>query len=356
MAVCAVPGNVRENAEAFDRNHAEALAAIRSAPIRRLTLSDITVSTISVFAQLNCSMICLDRIVKRFDQPESRAVFKETLPDTHEMILKSFKDDDVVAAETGDGALVEVGTRKRKAFSNSVILKFKGYRGGVAVKIFSNGSLHVTGPVSGDEIVHVLGLVCQVLDVIYKQGATAFRVKNYYVQMINTNFTIGFTLDKEAVYTVLTREASDLTVTVPEKHPAIRVEVPVAPREFESRIGGDIVTVMVFATGSVIITGLKKWEELSVAFERVIPVLDAHIDEVRLVENDTLLTNTVPVPVRDGGDDGEEDARPAAARPRARKHKSPSQRTNCELRTALHPAPFEVVAEYLRSMRARRTP
>ena len=65
----------------------------------------------------------------------AQEMIKEVIPDAYTVSLK--KDDD------------------DKAFSNSAILKFKSHRNNVAVKIFSNGMLHITGPVSAVEVLEV---------------------------------------------------------------------------------------------------------------------------------------------------------------------------------------------------------
>jgi TATA-box binding protein (TBP) (component of TFIID and TFIIIB) len=215
----------------------------------------ISISTLSAIALLNADYINLDKVAERFYDDDVQEYVSQ-MEQTYTVSLKPQNAD--------------------HAFSNSTILKFQGYRNPIAIKIFSNGLLHITGPVSMKETTEVVRVVSFLLDVIYDQGKGSFAAHDVYVQMINTNFSTGHRLDKERLHRAL--RDNDMEAWIPEKHPAVRLMIPVQGRKGKNV--KDKVTVLIFASGQVIITGIKTGDELLVAYKGVMDVFDRELDTI----------------------------------------------------------------------------
>lgn len=247
---------VIKKARDFDRELCCAVDVIKARSYDNIKPGILTISTMSAISLLNADSIKLKRVVQRFDKEDVQDMIKKVFPDSYTVTLK--RQDDV------------------NAFSNAAILKFKSNRNTVAVKIFSNGILHITGPVSAGETIDVLELVCTLMDVIYQKEMGTFKVHDFYIQMINTNFSVQHMLDKEAVHSALRNR--DMEAWIPEKHPAVSLKIRV-----EGRIGRNVkdkVTVLIFASGEVIITGVKSGKELLLAYETITDIVDQDLADI----------------------------------------------------------------------------
>ena len=248
---------LRKKAEAFDCDFKESVKHVRSIKFKNMSPRKLSVSTMSIVSLLNADTIKLERVAQRFDDADVQDLLTEVIPKAYLVSLKRHDAD--------------------KSFSNSVILKFKGHRNNIAVKIFSNGKLHITGPRSAVENLEAIDLVCLVMDVIYKKEIGTFKAHDFYVQMVNTDFCINHTLDKDNVHNVLRKH--DMEAWIPEKHSAVSLKIRI-----KGRVGinvKDKVTVLIFASGEVIITGLKTGKELITAYDTVTKLLDKEMNNVR---------------------------------------------------------------------------
>jgi TATA-box binding protein (TBP) (component of TFIID and TFIIIB) len=251
----------KERAAAQDGAFKEALQTISQTELDSFTPTPLAVTTMSVKSVLNAEKLKLGCIVERFSSDAVQALIKYVIKEAYTVTLKPPDAD--------------------KSFSNCAILKFAGERNTVAVKIFSNGVLHVTGLVSVAEMEDVLDFVCAIMDTIYAKKLGTFQVHDFYVQMMNTNFSVQSRLDKKRVLEALV--AKNLDAWIPDEascHPGVQLRVHVTGRK------GDkvktYVSVFIFASGHVIITGVKSGAELALAYETVARVLNDEFEYVRL--------------------------------------------------------------------------
>ena len=139
----------------------------------------------------------------------------------------------------------------------------KKRQGPVAIKIFSNGTLHVTGPVSVKETIEFIEKTCTFLDTIFKKTKGSFKADDICVQMVNTNFHIQRPMKKEFIHHLLRK--NNLKSWIPESHPAVRLQIDRKT------------TVLIFESGAVIITGLKNGKALLDAFQTFMTILDKEL-------------------------------------------------------------------------------
>ena len=239
--------------------------------------SAMQISTISFVAVLNIAKINLDFIYDRFHNERYLKNINTQLAtlDRHHATKRCTSNH------------LFLKDKKKQSFSNSAILKINNYlTNTIAVKIFNNGKLHITGPRTIAELLTVLEITLAVVKVIY--GATVFEIDEFHVQMINTNFMIKQrNLNDKAVHDLFFEYSrrpslhddfpnSCLTsVGLSDKHPAVQLSMKHYLHYTESEV-----TVFIFRTGSIIITGSKSGTALWRTYLIMMQILNANIGKV----------------------------------------------------------------------------
>lgn len=172
----------------------------------------------------------------------------------------------------GDGPLSASaeGKRKRKkaaVFYNQVTIR----HGTKSVKVFNNGSMHVTGCTTPGQFLGVAAAVCALMGdtagLVPENGDAEVRVVDFEVQMINLNFGAGRQLYLQG----LCDACASLGYTASydaDVYPGLNLKLPVAGQP------GQRVTVLVFRSGKIIITGAKTAAQLEEAHGVITGVLD----------------------------------------------------------------------------------
>lgn len=156
-------------------------------------------------------------------------------------------------------------------FHNQLTVRVVDEFGKKAVKVFVNGVLHITGPKSVKDSVAIAHTICTVLEriAIFDDGVGEGRivVEDMKICMINTNFSTGEKLRLMEVKRRLLDLGKECSYD-PEGYPAVSFR-------------HESVSVFVFATGKVIITGGKSFEDVAIGYRFVTTFLDRHIGDVR---------------------------------------------------------------------------
>ncbi len=86
---------------------------------------------------------------------------------------------------------------ERKCFDNSITVRYKQdtARNTHAVKMFRNGKFHMTGVVTLSEALETSDIMCTLLDVVRGVPFDTHRTMDYEVEMINTSFRVGYTIN-----------------------------------------------------------------------------------------------------------------------------------------------------------------
>ena len=162
--------------------------------------------------------------------------------------------------------------RRRKKFHNQLPLVT---RAGKAVKLFHNGSIHVTGCASPIEFLGIVADLCAFLPTVCAMPRP--RLEAFDTQMINANFLLcapggdHVKLRPKRLRAELSRGAAQADFET-ERHPGVKLTVTAA--------GAKVATVMVFQTGSVQISGAKHPAHIATAYEECTARLDAIVGEL----------------------------------------------------------------------------
>jgi TATA-box binding protein (TBP) (component of TFIID and TFIIIB) len=140
------------------------------------------------------------------------------------------------------------------AFYNQLTIK----AGTTSIKIFRNGAIHVTGAKSVVHFVDVIDRVCTVLGTIMEATPS---LESASISMINVIFCAARTLPLTVLRQAL-EDAGHPASYDPDAYPGVNAKVL------------DI-TVLIFTTGSVIISGAKTPEHVADVYNVVCTIIDA---------------------------------------------------------------------------------
>lgn len=161
--------------------------------------------------------------------------------------------------------------RDRKDFHNQLPLVTPA---GKAIKLFSNGKIHVTGCTSPIEFVDIATRLCAFLPTVVA-NVDEVSLQWFDIEMINTGFLLCSPDRQRNVRLRPNRLSAELKradVVVDfetERHPAVKLTVL-------DDVGAKAGAIMIFQTGSVQICGVKDPRHLSRAYRQVC----SHVDSI----------------------------------------------------------------------------
>lgn len=140
---------------------------------------------------------------------------------------------------------------------NCIIRKFAiGPKRKCAIKIFSNGRFHITGCTSAQE---AYNYIKNVIDLISPQSE--IEAIDFQVQLINSNFSFHVAIDLYALARFMGETSMPFHYNK-DKHHALRFKSP------------DNVSILVFMSGSVIITGAKQPSTTLNAYKCIVDIIE----------------------------------------------------------------------------------
>lgn len=198
-----------------------------------------------------------------------------------------------------------VKKRKKKGnFYNQVTLVTKPQKNDpINVKLFTNGSLQMTGCKSIDDVEDVLQKLFSCLrvkkaiinphnpnSIIEKpfvedpEQLVLNKIYDFRISMINSNFDIKFEIDREKLYPLLLNDGYYCSYD-PNIHACVNIKYTY-PNDTNKTI-----SVFVFESGSIIITGANTCDHIIKAYGFINKYLLKHYKDI--VKNDTLTNSTI---------------------------------------------------------------
>jgi TATA-box binding protein (TBP) (component of TFIID and TFIIIB) len=181
----------------------------------------------------------------------------------------------------------ETGVVKLRRFANQVTFIVRVADGGdvpdrhcVNIKVFKNGNLQMTGLKSVEQGAFGAELLLQQAA---KTGAAMapqlLRFASFNVRLINSDFKVGFEVDNKKLHAALT-ETPFVSIYEPDIYPGVKILF--YANEDKTGDGGACkkVTIAVFRTGAVIITGANTMEMLGDAYGFISGFLKGRREEV----------------------------------------------------------------------------
>lgn len=252
---------------------------VKRKALSAIDISPLSYSTMTIMVNTNISDV--------------RATCKDplaTFPDVGKCV--QIVCSDPMLTETITPLLPEGFNIPDKHFVNSTIVKFK--RDGQnrkAIKVFNNGRLHITGAKSALEAIDDARTVCRIIDVAMGLKLGTTTPTSFDIQMINSNFRVNKAFNLDLLRSLLESKYSDVSHAPKydkEHHAAMRFRFHPANAKFMSRgrqrkSAAADVTILIFMSGSVVMTGAKHPIHLKEAFDFVCTTLNRHIDELKVL-------------------------------------------------------------------------
>ena len=202
----------------------------------------LNVSTITLICNLNVDRVCMQTFCDNFDEK------------TIEM--KRYKRNKEFEV-TKRGKI-------KKSFFNQVTLNYNDISK-KSIKVFSNGKLQMTGLTSCLECNKVAAMVNGWLKKYLRDDT--IRITKMYIGMINSNFSMMTNLDLIRLNGILNKDHRVVSIYNPESYPAINMKY----------VTDDVsVSIFIFATGNIVITGGKKLVDMRVAYTFVQGAIHDH--------------------------------------------------------------------------------
>lgn len=190
--------------------------------------------------------------------------------------------------------------KQKKAFYNQVSIVVKTKKGQKTnVKLFSNGAIQMTGCKSIDSVIDALTKIFNelktvkaVMDhktnkIVEKQFVSNLEladVKNVYdmkICMINSDFSMGFNIDRDRLFDLLSNDNIECSYD-----PIIHAGVNIKYEHREKTI-----TILVFESGAVIITGARSCSQIAEAYTFINKYLLKNYEQIN--KNNFLTNSTI---------------------------------------------------------------
>ncbi len=208
--------------------------------------------------------------------------------------------------------------KKKKAFFNqaTAIVKLTGGNR-INVKIFKNGSIQMTGCKNGENCIEALMILCKELlkvkavvdpktlnKVIVKSFASdrssigIQKLKGVKIRMINSNFHVGFKINREKLYKILQGQGVQCTFE-PIVHACVNIKYNYKDL--------DKISVFVYESGSIIITGAKHADHISEAYKYITTKIYENYNKIIINNLDTILKKYNIIALKSKTNDEEEE-------------------------------------------------
>ena len=218
------------------------------------------------------------------------------------------------------------GGVQTKRFDNQVTIVYKlldaavmTTKNALNIKIFKNGNIQITGIKYIDQGRKMIDIIIDMIRGMYKNGLTNVvldhdKLKNvdYTIRLINSDFKVGFAVKRELLYKVFVKHYVHDCCFEPCIYPGVKIRYFYNETNFRQdglchcsstcEVGkgsgkGDThckkITIAVFQSGCIIITGAQSHEQINEAYDFISKAMLRHRSDIE--------KKTLPLPQEDGG-------------------------------------------------------
>lgn len=190
--------------------------------------------------------------------------------------------------------------KPKKFFYNQVTLKVKTKKDKVInIKLFINGSIQMTGCKSIDGAYEALEKLFECLRVekgvinyaknkiedkmfvTKRENIDIEKITDFKIAMINSNFNMGFHIDRDKLYNLMTLEGIDCTFD-PLNHAGVITRYEHTDKS---------ISIFIFESGSIVITGVRNCQQIKEAYNYINKYLLVKYHSIQ--KNDFLTNSTI---------------------------------------------------------------
>jgi TATA-box binding protein (TBP) (component of TFIID and TFIIIB) len=154
---------------------------------------------------------------------------------------------------------------KPTTFYNQVTLTYTDSYSTKSIKVFPNGSIQVAGCADLFDCNLVIQQLIYILKTVLNIE-TPLPSNSFRVVMINTNFSLNYNINLMALFAHFSRESIFKVTFDPDRYSAVKIK-------FKPASDMKQVTVSIFSTGKIIVTGAETLKEIVYAYN----IINRHI-------------------------------------------------------------------------------
>lgn len=163
-------------------------------------------------------------------------------------------------------------------FQNQITIDYTDSHSIKSIKLFSNGAVQIAGSNDLWSCKIILKKLSALLKHIFK-NPKVFDFKAYSIAMINTNFALNFSVNLYNVVECFSEAGYDTTFN-PDRYSAVKVTIVPDGGEKD-------VTVSIFSTGKIIMTGAQKIDDITKVYNIIVTHIASNYDSIFCAPVDT---------------------------------------------------------------------
>lgn len=121
------------------------------------------------------------------------------------------------------------------------------------------------------------------LEIKFVENINDLNVSKFKINLINTNFGINYFINKEELFNILT--SKNIFCRITTNHACVNIKYKIVTNNIES-----LVSIFVFQTGNIIITGAKKAEDIRSAYNFIVQFLNQNKSKIIKKDISSVLT------------------------------------------------------------------
>jgi TATA-box binding protein (TBP) (component of TFIID and TFIIIB) len=169
--------------------------------------------------------------------------------------------------------------REKCKFYNCVVLCCDNGTGKIAIKIFRNGNLHITGAKTIQIAYNHASVISDMLmkyDKNIVQSSNAYNIINYKIQLMNGCMKIiieeGKGICLKTLFTILSQDTNHFCIFNNDHHPGIRMKF--------KHTSGRRSSIMIFQRGSILFNAVLSGDELFESYSYITTFINTHFTDV----------------------------------------------------------------------------
>lgn len=209
-----------------------------------------------------------------------------------DMVLNTVKKKGRRKNKKKDTTKVKKKSKSKEHFYNqcSIIIKPDQDRRPVNIKLFLNGSVSMTGCLENKDGYDAMCVLMKELKkypniFVNHDDVNNIAFNNYQITMINSDYSINFKIDRLKLYNLLRNETDIFVTYEPENYPGVKINFYCnSNKKYQDGICKCVckkckgkgmghgegeckkITVAIFQSGSIIITGARAFEQTKIAY------------------------------------------------------------------------------------------
>lgn len=155
----------------------------------------------------------------------------------------------------------------------------------INILVFKNGALHLSGCKNLIDVNIIINKLITRLsekqdNILYVEDATKFKLTKFKIDFINSNFGVNYAINKVNLYKILTEQ--NILCRLSPIHTCVNIKYKINNETY--------ISIFVFQTGNIIITGAKTAEHIKEAYIFIVKILNKYKSNIIKRDINKILT------------------------------------------------------------------